>query len=125
MLSPWNFQDFPLPSPERKARSQAGAKSRYLRIAYVCIQKNIVHRDIIWRFRQEEIDAVDDTWTFFSIFSTSFVAPGCRNELGKVEEAKELFCKAKEAPVSPKIPELDDGEHWKSMELIWKSYGNL
>ena len=72
--------------------------------------KNIVHRDIIWRFRQEEIDAVDDTWTFFSILSTSFVAPGCRNELGKVEEAKELFCKAKEAPVSPKIPELDDGE---------------
>ena len=86
----------------------------------ICIPKDIVHRDIIWRFRQEEIDAVDDTWTFFSIFSISFVAPGCRNELGKVEEAKELFCKAKEAPVSPKIPELDDG----NIGNPWKSYGN-
>ena len=53
------------------------------------------------------------------------MAPGGRNELGKVEEAKELFCKAKEAPVSPRIPELDDGEHWKSMEIIWKSYMGL
>ena len=41
---------------------------------------------------------------------------GTRNELGKVEEAKELFCKAKEAPVlerdSPNWTMGTGKSHW-------------